>query len=434
VRWLSAPHRIGASLSRLAPTHAAELDRADREEHGFVVDGEECAATYVSVGALRQGIPTVRSFTFFAVFSLISVTGCARAERAEPSATVRAARPATPAPKGPYVQARYEPSSDRFAQGDVEIPAPATPVDPPAAKTFAEQRTQLYGTMQRELGLDGPTMTTIRGIFEGSPLLGQGRPEDTVHPMTRQECREVRAKADVVEGDPRCGRPNMVPIYNPDAGETADTATTCIDQFEFPNIACEYPVTYASALEASELCEAVGERLCDAHEWEGACAGSVLPPEQEYAFDQQTRPNMTLKHNATRPITWAYGPEEDKARCGEWSFKSETCDPSGLVRCGSNTYPAGAWPACVSPFGVYDQHGNAAEHMNLPTKPSELTSRGGSGRTEMKGSWFIGGKGTLYPDDCRFRAPDWHPSPVKMEGSHRNYHLGFRCCSNVAKD
>ena len=42
-------------------------------------------------------------------------------------------------------------------------------------------------------------------------------------------------------------------------------------------------------------------------------------------------------------------------------------------------------------------------------------------------------QGTLYPDDCRFRAPDWHPSPVKMEGSHRNYHLGFRCCGSVTK-
>ncbi len=31
------------------------------------------------------------------------------------------------------------------------------------------------------------------------------------------------------------------------------------------------------------LCEAVGKRLCDAHEWEGACAGALLPP--DYRFD-----------------------------------------------------------------------------------------------------------------------------------------------------
>lgn len=374
----------------------------------------------------------MRSFAFFAVSAVLFVSGCSKAERVVPSANVvRATRPITTAVKGPYVQARYE---TRPAQEELpETPkAPqTTPVDPPQAKTFAEQRAQLYTTMERELGLGEKTMSRIRDIFEGSPLLGQGRPDDTVHPMSRQECRDIRAKADVVEADPRCPRPNMVPIYNPAAGETAESATTCIDQFEFPNIACEYPVTYASALEASELCEAVGERLCDAHEWEGACAGAMLPPEQDYRWDQVSRPMMTMMHNASRPITWAYGPQEDKKRCGEWSFKNETCDPSGLVRCGSNTYPAGAWPECVSPFGVYDQHGNAAEHMNLPLNASELTSRGGSGQTEMKGSWFIGGRGTLYPDDCRFRAPDWHPSPVKMEGSHRNYHLGFRCCASL---
>ena len=59
------------------------------------------------------------------------------------------------------------------------------------------------------------------------------------------------------------------------------------------------------------------------------------------------------------------------------------------TKCGSNTYPAGSFPECRSTFGVYDQHGNAAEHMNLPTKPEELGAKGGLGQTEMKGSWFI---------------------------------------------
>ncbi len=61
---------------------------------------------------------------------------------------------------------------------------------------------------------------------------------------------------------PVTGKPGVTPV--------------CIDQYEFPDIPCEYPVVYPSAKQASELCHAVGKRLCDAHEWEGACAGELL--------------------------------------------------------------------------------------------------------------------------------------------------------------
>jgi hypothetical protein len=80
---------------------------------------------------------------------------------------------------------------------------------------------------------------------------------------------------------------------------------------------------------------------------------------------------------------------------------------------------------------VFDQHGNAAEHMNLATKPEELASRGGSGHTEMKGSWFVFSQSEAHEDDCRWRAKDWHPSRVDDPESHRNYHLGFRCCKDL---
>jgi hypothetical protein len=306
-------------------------------------------------------------------------------------------------------------------------------VDPPAALTFAEQRGQLYGAMRTKLKLSDAQIDKVKEIVEASPLLGQGRPDDTTHPMTRAECRAARKKADVVTPDPRCGHPNMVPIYDPTRGETKDTATTCIDQYEFPNIPCEYPVTYATSRESALLCRAVGERLCDAHEWEGACAGAVHAIETEYHFESP-RPYATWQHNKERDIIWAYGPKEDPSLCGEAGEKSEKCDSTGLVHCGSNTYPAGSFPKCVSVFGVYDQHGNAAEHMNLPLKPEELMSKGGAGQTEMKGSWFASGKTVLYEDDCRWRAKDWHPSTLMTVNSHRNYHLGFRCCHDIAGD
>ena len=42
----------------------------------------------------------------------------------------------------------------------------------------------------------------------------------------------------------------MAPLYNP-ATEKAEDATACIDQFEFPDIPCAYPVVWVRAREAA---------------------------------------------------------------------------------------------------------------------------------------------------------------------------------------
>jgi formylglycine-generating enzyme required for sulfatase activity len=249
--------------------------------------------------------------------------------------------------------------------------------------------------------------------------------------MKRSECLQIRAEAGLrEERDPVCG-PDMVPIYDTEAGETPDEARVCIDQFEFPDIPCEYPVVQVRAREAAELCQALGKRLCDAHEWEGACAGSLRPPDAEYRWGWP-RLQASYAHNVLRQKVWAYGPKKNHALCATGSPRSPKCNGGGWTTCGSNTYPAGAFPACQSTFGVFDQHGNAAEHMSLPTLPEELASRGGEGFTEMKGSWFVFSIIEAHEDDCRFRAPAWHETRIMNEQSHMNYHLGFRCCKDVS--
>ncbi|MFO0763084.1 MAG: SUMF1/EgtB/PvdO family nonheme iron enzyme [Byssovorax sp.] len=319
-------------------------------------------------------------------------------------------------------------------------PAPAQKAEAPVEEddtlpaTLEEQRAMLFQHMERSLDLPLGGLDKIKEIVNASPYLGQGNPKVTKHPMKRSACRAIRREAGI-EGeessDAVCGRKNMVPVYNTDAGETPNDAKVCIDRFEFPDIACEYPVVYASAKEAAELCEAAGKRLCDAHEWEGACAGAIHPVEEEYAFGER-RPYATWLHNKKRAIRWSYGEKKNQALCATQSPLTPGCVASGWSACGTNTYPAGAFPACKSPFGAYDLNGNAAEHMNLPLAPEELMSRGGSGATEMKGSWFIFGIKEAHEDDCRWRAKDWHPSKVMDAGSHRNYHLGFRCCMDVS--
>jgi hypothetical protein len=60
-----------------------------------------------------------------------------------------------------------------------------------------------------------------------------------------------------------------------------------------------------------------------------------------------------------------------------------------------------------------------------------LGVNGGVGETEMKGSWFIFASEAVHPDDCRWRALMWHAGPIRAPDSHRNYHLGFRCCKDI---
>ena len=312
-------------------------------------------------------------------------------------------------------------------------PPPPLPDEDLYPDSLREQRDGLYRRMETMLRLSGGQLAAVREIVERSNVIGLGNPKVTKYPMTRRECRETRAAAGVVDEEkPACGGPFMVPVYNAGSGETEEDAKACIDRYEFPGIPCEHPVTFTTARDAAELCAAVGKRLCDAHEWEGACAGSVRSPEAEYAFGKERRA-MTRIHNKDREIIWAYGREKDHSKCGTNSRKSKACTSGGWKSCGSNTYPAGSFPACVSPFGVYDLHGNTAEHMNMPMSIEELASRGGAGWTEMKGSWFVFANYEAHTDDCRWRAPDWHATKVMDPNSHGNYHLGFRCCKSIAK-
>jgi len=329
------------------------------------------------------------------------------------------------------------PSASASTERAPPVAAPSSSVSTPLpyveldGGTLAERNETLLVNMERALGLKEPAIAKVRAILGASDMIGQGNPKVSRRAMTRGECLTRRASATHLSpADPRCGAPNMVPLYDPGAGETAATAKVCVDQFEFPDIACEFPLVWVRANEAQALCHALDKRLCDAHEWEGGCAGALKSPESEYPFDDR-RIMMQYLHDKNREIVWAYGKEKNHALCATGSKKSPRCTAGGFTVCGTNDYPAGSFPDCVSPLGVYDLHGNVAEHMSFPRNLEQLGSRGGSGETEMKGSWFIFAQAEAHEDDCRFRAPDWHVTKIDDPNSHRNYHLGFRCCRDV---
>lgn len=291
------------------------------------------------------------------------------------------------------------------------------------------QREVLMQNLRNQLGLSEEALQKTREIFARSRWMGQGNPKITQHPMSRAECLKIQEQHPPRPADARCGQPNMVTVFDP-ATDSRETAKLCIDQYEYPNLACDYPVTWVKSNEAQELCQAQGKRLCDAHEWEGACAGALRTPAADYAFGQR-RLMQEYLHNKEREVVWAYGKKKNHALCGTGSRKSPKCYAPTWELCGTNTYPAGAFPECVSPLGVYDQHGNAAEHMNLPLVEDELGVRGGTGDNEMKGSWFIFQQFEAHEDDCRWRAPSWHQGKLMADDAHRNYHLGFRCCKDL---
>ena len=309
--------------------------------------------------------------------------------------------------------------------------------------SLREQNEALFQQLQSVHGLSDAQMSAIRQLFAKSGYIGQGNPAITRHPVTPQEAQAKLNRLGIKYEDPAfekiCGAKYMAPLYDP-AAQRPEDAKACIDQFEFPDIPTVYPVVWVKAREAAEICWMMGKRLCDAHEWEGACAGSLQAPDYRFDLAQGLSPNaaverMRLAHNQADSPTksWSYGPTYQKGICATSSQKSPDCNGGSWTQCGSNTFPAGDFPDCHSPLQVYDLNGNAAEHMNLPLNAVQMSSRGSRelGYTEMKGSWFVFDAYRAHEDWCRWRAPFWHGSRVMDEHSHANYHLGFRCCKTL---
>jgi hypothetical protein len=312
-----------------------------------------------------------------------------------------------------------------------------------AAQSLKEQNEVLLEQLKRVHSLSDGQMESIRAIFRESGYIGQGNPAITRHPMSPQECREKLDKIGVKYENEKfekiCKAKYMAPLYNPVTQKIED-ARACIDQFEFPDIPCVYPVVWVRAREAALICKAIGKRICDAHEWEGACAGALLPPDYRFDLAKGVSPNAAVARMATAHNreygshkVWAYGDHYEKGICAASSTKTAGCTGGSWTGCGSNTFPSGSFPDCHSPLGVYDLHGNAAEHMNLPLNEGQMASRGSTelGYTEMKGSWFIFDTYYAHQDWCRWRAPFWHGGRVMDAHSHENYHLGFRCCKTI---
>lgn len=172
----------------------------------------------------------------------------------------------------------------------------------------------------------------------------------------------------------------------------------CVDLHEYPNVPGARPAVWVGFDDAKRACAIEGKRLCAAEEWELACEGTGMWP---YPYGLARDASACNEHRG--------GPSAEAARLDDpWTRSAEVARLDGRLA-------AGAQPACVSPFGVYDLTGNVeewVEHANGHENEKPF-------RTARKGGSWSRGKGRCRPIDAS--EPSWH----------RAHDLGFRCCSDA---
>lgn len=160
------------------------------------------------------------------------------------------------------------------------------------------------------------------------------------------------------------------------------TMRFCIDRDEYAAHDRALPANYQSWTRANQTCRGLGKRMCLESEWNFACEGEEMRP-------------------------YPYGFTRDATACN--ADRTDILD--GASRLKDLRAPGGAYPRCVSPFGVRDLTGNLEEFVSIdgtvPVRPA------------MKGAY-------------------WQPSRNycrAAQTAHDRYYngteTGFRCCADA---
>jgi len=163
----------------------------------------------------------------------------------------------------------------------------------------------------------------------------------------------------------------------------------CIDREEYADTSTSsdprdaLPMVNKNWGEAKALCEARGARLCKEAEWEFACEGPDMSP-------------------------YPYGWKRDSTVCN-----FDKTDLGGAMeKLKDHRAPLGAFPECVSPFGVHNMVGNVDEWTEREgmTPPS---------RSALRGGWWLPGR-----NRCR-------AATLAHGEEYYGKQVGFRCCKDA---
>ena len=170
----------------------------------------------------------------------------------------------------------------------------------------------------------------------------------------------------------------------------------CMDTYEWPNRAGVVPAVMDRFVDAEAKCASAGKRLCSEFEWEQACEGPETLP---YPYGYKQIPGACNSDKVYRTVSEA---KLASSNAGVWEAETKRAWQGE---------PAGAHPACVSAYGVYDLAGNAEEWVT--TSRPEWPFRSG-----LKGGYWskpwAGCRGTNERHGPQFRF----------------YEVGFRCCKD----
>ena len=211
------------------------------------------------------------------------------------------------------------------------------------------------------------------------------------------------------KGPPKPCPPEMVAIQK-----------FCMDRYEAPNKAAQYPLVMFHYNEALAWCQARQKRLCYDDEWTLACGGTAGT---KYPYGNTHKPgvcndNKTWKtYSQTKLNGWPSGVSTPtiNSLAALWAAaKVKGSAASTAVDHLKWLYQAelsGAKKGCNGPFGVHDLCGNI----------EEWTTRRDGGKQYFHGN--LKGRYWSEPRTCQ--------SGVKTHGdSFRFYEIGFRCCKD----
>lgn len=160
------------------------------------------------------------------------------------------------------------------------------------------------------------------------------------------------------------------------------------------------PQVNISEPQADAACAVSSKRLCTEAEWVAACRG---PKKLLFPYGDQYEAGA-CNEGRTRPVQAVFGES------------GGPLDDPRLAEADNAMEPGGAFPKCVSAFGIFDMHGNVHEWVS--DSPRENEPRFGL----FLGGFFADGKEN--GQGCLYRTT----AHVK---EYHDYSTGFRCCKDA---